>query len=150
MTVETLQQVTVGYGPTPPIANGSSYPRPLENGGSHSQRNANGTKPLSYGVIAGNITNNILDIRKERTECSLAESLRTSIKGTKDKGPCLPAMLLWNEKGLKLFEAVTHLDEYYLNHIEMDILEQRSEDIARKIRPKSMLIDLGSGQVLIL
>lgn len=150
MTIEKLQQVTVGCIPSSPIVTGVGYLRPLENGGNHSQRSANGTKPPSYGNIVGNITNNIIDIRKERIEYSLVESLRTSIKGTKDKGPCLPTMLLWNEKGLKLFEAVTHLDEYYLNHVEMDILEQRSDDIARRIKPKSMLIDLGSGQVLIL
>lgn len=145
MTInQKYNQLSIEYGHSPPVVNGVILPRRVENGGVHPQGNTLGIKNSSYG----NTTGNIIDIRKEQIECSQSESLRTSIKGSKDKPPCLPSMLLWNEKGLKLFEAVTHLKEYYLNHVEMDILEQRSDDIARRIRPNSMVIDLGSGQVL--
>lgn len=141
MTIDQkYNQVSIEYGHSPPVVNGVILPRRVENGGVHSHV---GIKNPGYG----NTTGNIIDIRKEQIECSQSESLRTSIKGSKDKAPCLPSILLWNEKGLKLFEAVTHLKEYYLNHVEMDILEQRSDDIARRIRPNSMVIDLGSGQV---
>ena len=147
MTIDqTPQQVTIEFGRSSPVTNGASHLRPLENGVNHSQKNANGSRHLDYDNMIGNV----IDIRKEQIECSLSESLRTCIRGSKDKGPCFPTMFLWNEKGLKLFEAVTHLKEYYLNQIEMEILEQRSDDIARRIKPKTMVIDLGSGQVLFL
>ena len=54
-------------------------------------------------------------------------------------------MLLWGEQGLEMFDEVTQLEEYYVFHDEVSILKQRSRDIAQKIKPSSMIIDLGSG-----
>ena len=59
--------------------------------------------------------------------------------------PSFPAMLLWGEQGLEMFDEVTQLEEYYVFHDEVSILKQRSRDIAQKIKPSSMIIDLGSG-----
>lgn len=87
----------------------------------------------------------IIDIRREQRDESLSKLIRTSLKGSKNAGPSFPAMLLWNEKGLRLFEAITYLEDYYLARDEIEILEQRSHEIAQKIKPNSMVIELGSG-----
>lgn len=39
------------------------------------------------------------------------------------KDGTLPTMLLYNEKGLQLFEAITYNDHYYLTNSEIEILE---------------------------
>lgn len=59
----------------------------------------------------------------------------------------IPSVLLWDQEGLKRFEDITYLDEYYLTETEIGILEHSSKEIAQKIKPESMLIELGSGLV---
>ena len=54
-------------------------------------------------------------------------------------------MLLYNEKGLNLFEEITYLDEYYLTNAEIEVLERYAEHIAARIVTDSLLIELGSG-----
>ena len=56
-------------------------------------------------------------------------------------------MLLWDQEGLKRFEDITYTEEYYLTQTEIEILERSSNEIAQKIKPESMLIELGSGLV---
>lgn len=95
---------------------------------------------------AHSLSNDIIDIRSDAKELSLLKLLRTSLKPTVDgAAPSFPDLLWWDEEGLKGFEDITYLDDYYLTHNEIDLLEQHSHDIALKIKPNSMLIELGSG-----
>ena len=87
----------------------------------------------------------IIDIRRDPSEVCLSKSIRRSLQGAKDAGPSIPQTLLWNDKGLRLFESIARLEEYYLTHDELEILEHRSKDIAMMIKPYSIVIDLGSG-----
>ncbi|MCJ1245586.1 hypothetical protein MMC30_002790 [Trapelia coarctata] len=90
----------------------------------------------------------IMDIRMEQPQVCLSKSIRHSLQGTNDIGPSIPQTLLWNDDGLKLFESITRLEEYYLTQDELEIFEQRSEDLALMIKPYSLMIDLGSGNPL--
>ncbi|CCG81205.1 Putative uncharacterized protein [Taphrina deformans PYCC 5710] len=56
----------------------------------------------------------------------------------------LPTMLLYDEKGLQLFEKITYNPHYYLTESEIEILQQNSVEIASQIRD-STIIELGSG-----
>ena len=56
----------------------------------------------------------------------------------------LPTTLLYDERGLQLFEKITFNPEYYLTGCEIDILQRHADDIARQIRD-STVIELGSG-----
>ncbi len=47
--------------------------------------------------------------------------------------------------GSKLFEAITHLPEYYPTRTERGIFERHAAEIARSVGPGSTLIDLGAG-----
>ncbi len=49
------------------------------------------------------------------------------------------------EAGLKLFEDITFLDEYYLTNAEIEALERHAREIAARLPEGSRLIELGSG-----
>ena len=54
-------------------------------------------------------------------------------------------MLLYDEAGLRLFEEITYLDEYYLTNAEIEVLETFADQIAERVRPGSVVVELGSG-----
>lgn len=89
--------------------------------------------------------NEIIDIRSDAKEINLLEVTKNSLTPTGDGTPKFPDLLLWDEQGLKGFEDVTYLDDYYLTHNELDLLKQHSDAIALTIKPNSILIELGSG-----
>ena len=91
------------------------------------------------------ISSDIIDIRRNKYELSLLSMMRASLKETANESLQLPPLLLWDEEGLRHFEAITYQDEYYLTNDEIEILKQHSDDIARKIKPVSILVELGSG-----
>lgn len=57
----------------------------------------------------------------------------------------LPTSLLYDAQGLKLFEEITFLEEYYLTNAEIEVLENHASDIASLIPAGSQIIELGSG-----
>ncbi|KAM0236340.1 hypothetical protein ACHAPO_004972 [Fusarium lateritium] len=88
----------------------------------------------------------IIDIRGEYVELNLKDEIATSFNP--DNGPRkLPTLLLYNEKGLQIFEDITYLDEYYLTNYEIEILKKNSAEIASQIPEGSMVIELGSGNL---
>lgn len=54
------------------------------------------------------------------------------------------------ERGLKLFEQITYLKEYYLTNAEIEVLETWGGKIAERIPNGCRLVELGSGYVHIL
>lgn len=54
-------------------------------------------------------------------------------------------MLLYDEAGLKLFEQITYLDEYYLTNAEIEVLERHADAIAERIPLDALVVELGSG-----
>ncbi|KAJ5288997.1 hypothetical protein N7478_002027 [Penicillium angulare] len=89
----------------------------------------------------------IIDIRSESLEGSLTESLQYSIHRLRQEKPSLPNLLLWNEKGLRYFEQITYLTDYYLTNDEIEILRRSCQEIASHIPSGSMLVELGSGNL---
>lgn len=89
----------------------------------------------------------ILDIRNDRARVELKSDIRKSLDVALGEQKSLPTLLLYDERGLRLFEKITYLDEYYLTGEEIEVLEQYAADIADKIADNSMIIELGSGCV---
>ena len=91
--------------------------------------------------------NDIVDIREDKRELSLQDMLRTSLRGGRSgkEAPSLPSLLLWDQHGLQLFEAITYSDEYYLTESEMAVLTEHGEAMAERIGPNTMMVELGSG-----
>ena len=87
----------------------------------------------------------ITDIRRDRLETSLIEEIIVKLDPSGGGERQLPTLLLYDEQGLKLFEDITYLDEYYLTNAEIEVLESHGSDIIKQVPPGTMLIELGSG-----
>lgn len=88
----------------------------------------------------------ILDIRIAKTD--LDNALRNDILTGLCNPPgqrTLPTLLLYNERGLKIFEDITYLDEYYLTNTEIEILSQYAASMASRIEDGGIIVELGSG-----
>lgn len=91
-------------------------------------------------------TIDIIDIRHDGVETNLREEIFNSLKPK--AGPkTMPTLLLYDERGLQIFEEITYLDEYYLTNAEIDVLERSADSIAKSIPPNSMVVELGSGNL---
>jgi uncharacterized SAM-dependent methyltransferase len=87
----------------------------------------------------------IIDIRRETDERSILDDIRQGLRPADGKEKTLPTLLLYDEAGLKLFEKITYLDEYYLTNAEIEVLETYADHIAERILPGSIVVELGSG-----
>lgn len=105
----------------------------------------------------------IIDIRHDAIEVNLKDEILKSLRpesGIKT----LPTLLLYNERGLQLFEEVgfdvrrkrsgytnatqiTYLHEYFLTNAEIEVLESSADSIANAIPSGAMIMELGSGFV---
>ena len=99
---------------------------------------------LSNGSIVS-----IIDIRRGEMNFSVLDEMKNMLRPVSGLEKGMPTMLLYNEKGLNLFEEITYLDEYYLTNAEIDVLEHYAGHIAARIVAGSQLIELGSGYGLI-
>ena len=57
----------------------------------------------------------------------------------------LPSKLFYDQRGSELFEDITRLPEYYLTRTELEILRERSREIASAAGPGVSVIELGAG-----
>lgn len=87
---------------------------------------------------------NIIDIRREQDGSSIVKDI---IEGLRKPGEekTLPTLLLYDEAGLKLFEDITYLEEYYLTNAEIEVLETYADAIAQRIPTNAIIVELGSG-----
>ncbi|KAK3179272.1 hypothetical protein K4F52_009243 [Lecanicillium sp. MT-2017a] len=84
------------------------------------------------------------DIQQRSDSTSLSELIVQGLSSTPLK---LPSLLLWDDKGLGLFDALTQTPTYYLHDKEVEILAQYANDMAARIPPGSVLIELGCGSL---
>jgi dimethylhistidine N-methyltransferase len=60
----------------------------------------------------------------------------------------LPPKFFYDQRGSRLFDAITALPEYYLTRAEIGILRDHGAEMAERIGPGRTLIELGSGSSL--
>jgi EasF-like predicted methyltransferase len=92
----------------------------------------------------------ILDIRGPSVIPSLnlcaqtLESLRLPFNSK-----CFPSLLLWNEKGQRLFNEILSSSDYYPVNSEIDLVQQNAHDLAQKIvsSGSTLLVELGAGNM---
>lgn len=90
----------------------------------------------------------IVDIRtsKEARSIDLDEIILESLdKGEGEKS--IPTLVLYDSRGLQLFDQITYLEEYYLTNAEIDILQNKINEIVSYIKDGSAVIELGAGYV---
>lgn len=88
---------------------------------------------------------NIIDIRTDTASISIKQEITSGLGVEDGKEKRLPTLLLYDDKGLRLFEDITYLDEYYLTGQEIQLLQRHSDSIAERIPNGSMVVELGSG-----
>lgn len=91
----------------------------------------------------------IVDIREHDFGSSLAHDIRHGLNAPEGTRRSLPSMLLYDTKGLKLFEEITYLDDYYLTDAEIEVLETHAKEMAERIPDNAQLLELGSGCVIL-
>ena len=96
---------------------------------------------LSHGIDGPSI----IDIRQGRVDFSILGEMRKMLHTSAGQEKRMPTLLLYDEQGLKLFEDITYLDEYYLTNAEIEVLERYAVDIARSVASGSQIVELGSG-----
>ena len=89
--------------------------------------------------------NRIYDIRHEAVEYSILDDIDNGLVPEAGGEKTLPTLLLYDAAGLKLFERITYLDEYYLTNAEIQVLENYADRIAERIQPEALVVELGSG-----
>jgi EasF-like predicted methyltransferase len=89
----------------------------------------------------------IIDIRSDSTGVGLKQQILNGITTTNGEEKTLPTLLLYDNKGLKLFEDITYLDEYYLTNEEIDLLRANAVSIAEQIPDNAIVVELGSGNL---
>ena len=87
----------------------------------------------------------VIDIRRDGVDTDLLDCVRTMLNPKNGQERRLPTLLLYDEQGLKLFEDITYLDEYYLTNAEIDVLTNHANDLANQIHTDSLIVELGSG-----
>ena len=78
---------------------------------------------------------------------NLAGEIQRGLDAEDGKQKSLPTILLYDAKGLRLFEDITYLDEYYLTRMELETLNLHAAEIVRQVPENAQLVELGSGFV---
>lgn len=86
----------------------------------------------------------IIDIRRSKLEHSLKDDIVSGLDNAEGE-KTLPTLLLYDEMGLKLFQEITYLDEYYLTNAEIAVLEEYAKEMAKRIPKGAAIVELGSG-----
>ncbi len=63
----------------------------------------------------------------------------------KPEGKQTPFSLLYDKKGSELYKEITRLEEYYPFLAEDKMLELHVDEIAARIPPQSLIVELGCG-----
>ena len=87
----------------------------------------------------------IIDIRRGGLDFVLVDEICQKLNPGKGKERRMPTLLLYDEQGLKLFEDITYLDEYYLTNAEIEVLTNHADEMTKHIRAGSLVVELGSG-----
>ncbi|KAK6340627.1 hypothetical protein TWF696_008951 [Orbilia brochopaga] len=88
----------------------------------------------------------ILDIRTSLVEETLNEAIIDGLKADYGK-KTLPTMLLYDSAGLKIFEEITYVEDYYLTNAEIEVLTTNAAEIAAAVPDGALLVELGSGNL---
>jgi dimethylhistidine N-methyltransferase len=67
------------------------------------------------------------------------------LRGLQSAQKRLSPVYFYDERGSQLFDAICELPEYYVTRTETQILESHAQEIADRIGPNALLVELGSG-----
>lgn len=106
-------------------------------------------KMSSTAAFANSNGVEIVDIHQNDMEFSLVDDIHKQLDPPDGSARSFPTLLLYDAKGLKLFEKITYLDDYYLTNAEIDVLTTNAKRIVERIPKNAQLLELGSGSVVL-
>jgi len=68
-----------------------------------------------------------------------------ALRGLRAPRKTLPAHLLYDETGCRLFDEITRLPEYYVTRTELGLLRQVGPDLRGRIGPGAAVVEYGAG-----
>ena len=89
----------------------------------------------------------IIDIRSDTASFNIKKDIISGLNPSSGEAKTLPTLLLYDDPGLRLFEEITYLDEYYLTGEEITVLGKYADRIAERIPDEALVVELGSGSV---
>ncbi|KAL8872531.1 MAG: hypothetical protein Q9174_001851 [Haloplaca sp. 1 TL-2023] len=87
------------------------------------------------------------DVRQNEVGLSILDELHDQLRPKGDGEKKMPTLLLYDEQGLKLFEDISYLDEYYPTNAEIEVLQQNAMTIAKWLPEGCTVLELGSGNL---
>ncbi|KAJ5587123.1 Aldehyde/histidinol dehydrogenase [Penicillium hispanicum] len=102
---------------------------------------------MSPTALADHDVVDIVDIYQDDIDFSLVDDLYRSLNPADGTPRSFPTLLLYDTKGLKLFEKITYLNEYYLTNAEIEVLTTHAKRIVERIPDNAQLVELGSGNL---
>lgn len=75
-------------------------------------------------------------------ERSFAEDV---LLGLSSQPKSLPCKYFYDARGSQLFDAITGLEAYYPTRTEVALMREHAEDMAARVGPRALVIELGSG-----
>ncbi|MBW3597326.1 MAG: L-histidine N(alpha)-methyltransferase [Planctomycetes bacterium] len=81
-------------------------------------------------------------------EPSIGAFLDEVLEGLSQPQKRLPSKYFYDRRGCELFEQICELEEYYLTRTELTIMRCWAGEMAARIGPRAMLLELGSGASL--
>lgn len=91
----------------------------------------------------------IVNIQHEKMDVSLVDILNKALKPPEGTPRSFPTLLLYDTRGLKIFEKITYVDDYYLTNAEIEILTSQAKRIVERLPDNAQLVELGSGSVVL-
>ncbi|PGH34245.1 hypothetical protein GX50_02922 [[Emmonsia] crescens] len=89
----------------------------------------------------------ITDIHVNDFKDSLANDIYSGLKPPHGAAKSLPTLLLYSTEGLRRFEDITYVDEYYLTNAEIETLTTHAAKIVNRLPENAQLLELGSGNL---
>ncbi|EPS32723.1 hypothetical protein PDE_07683 [Penicillium oxalicum 114-2] len=89
----------------------------------------------------------IVNIQHEKMDVSLVDILNKALKPPEGTPRSFPTLLLYDTRGLKIFEKITYVDDYYLTNAEIEILTSQAKRIVERLPDNAQLVELGSGNL---
>ncbi|KAL8907004.1 MAG: hypothetical protein Q9207_001690 [Kuettlingeria erythrocarpa] len=96
-------------------------------------------------IIGSNVM--IEDIRHNDIGPSILDQIHDGLHPQLGGEKKLPTLLLYDERGLQLFEEISYLDEYYLTNAEIGLLREHAISLATMIPEECIILELGSGNL---
>ena len=80
-----------------------------------------------------------------RAQVAVPEYADEVVRGLTSAHKTLPCKLFYDDRGSAIFEEITRLPEYYPTRTEMEILRDRSREIAQAVGSPVSVVELGAG-----